>query len=386
MLSVTDRPAPRQSPGESLAAPDRPRAARLPEIDIFRALATCLMGMTHGLFWIGAGAAWTEALAWTGIFFCFTAFLLSFGMSVAILCLRGGLDAPDARRRLVRRALVLLLAYYLVAFGRYAPDVFQGDLGAGVRRCLEFLLLLDIPKAGSFFLAFALFLVLAALLGRRLRTLLDHPALALGGAMAAYGAGCWLAGVLPPSSYGKLFFGATEGARTFPVLPYAPVFVAGLLLGGSYLRSADRRRWLAARGMGWSAALLLGVSISLVVTRTVADFERAISPVPSLPFLIGSGLLSTLFFVLCAVYGCWGAASPSSPGQRFLVYVGRNSIWIIVCQYLWIQLAARMLGLGGGGGVRTVVYLLTMVFVPPLLLFCAQRVGKAPIPGRRLAA
>ena len=360
-------------PTTAQVAPKKPN--RLVEIDVFRASAICLMGATHGLFWVDAAPVWAQNIAYVGILYCFTAFLVSFGMAQSISVLRGRMDRPGASVETARRALITLGAYYIVALGKYLPEMAHaGTVTAGIGAA-RILLLADVPKAGSFFLVFVFYTLFAAALGRRFGIPVRHPAVSMGVALVLWAAGLFLATHFASTNgYAKLVWGATSGSRTFPLLGYAPLWVLGIWAGKSYYESQNRPRLLAI----WGAAGAVCVTATLLylaprVPDAPAFIGNTVSSLPQAWGLVGSGGLGLLCFALCGLLLQNRAAD--SPWLKVLVYIGQNSIWIIVWQYIWIQFAGRTLHLGNGGDARTALYALLLVVMPPVSLWITQQIG-----------
>jgi hypothetical protein len=362
---------------------------RLLEIDLFRATAILLMGMTHGLFWINRSAKWVEMLAYVGKFYCFTAFLVSFGMSLSIASRRGKLSHFKYRMRTLQRAFLVLIAYYIVAFGRYARDIFDGGVIDVTRRVAEYLLLLTVPKAGDFFLCFFLLLVMVAIVPTLPLLIERNPVLALAASTLTYFVGYHFSHIVVSPvfrSWWKLWFGSTEHIRTFPVSMYFLVFVTGVLLGGLVASGHLRRQLFGRLSLIALPMFIVSTTLGISLGREnpaalpVLKFSGhhlsvfTLEPVPSFLFLVASGSLSVIVFALCTLYVTRFSIdnSTQNPVERLFIYVGRNSIWIIVWQYVWIQLGARILRIGDESDARTVFFLITMLLVPSLLLRTAQ--------------
>lgn len=363
---------------------------RLPEIDWFRALAICYMGLTHGEFHMENPPSWAATLAMGGIYFCYVGFLMSFGMAQAIICHRGLLLRPERKKRFLRQAGMILLGYYLIAFGgnyMVLTHLPRGQLGSAV---LHMLLLLNVPKAGDFFLSFLLYLLLILTFPKIVNILIDNPVVALLGASGMTLVGNFLARHTPTgvSGWWKMVFGVQPGARTFPVFGYAPLLVFSILLGWSYIHAQNRQRWVRTVLL---VALLVAVGGNLLRRLAVTEPWRslaALTPVPGLLYLLAAGAVATVVFCgMSLLRQRLSTLDTAIPG-RFLNFVGRHSFWIIVWQYLWIGLLMDALNLSITTQLATVIYLLAIVFLPPLSLFLVQRLeawyqNTTPTPVRR---
>jgi hypothetical protein len=267
---------------------------------------------------------------------------------------------------------------------------------------LRLLLLVDVHGAGEFLLSFVLFLGVAAALGPRLRWLLQNPWWLLGLALAAHLVGQWLGPLAVPTnmtSYWRLLFGAQWGAsRPFPVFPYAPLLAAGMLLARSYLATQDRRRWAAIYLKSSIILFTVVALLSLFVSRESPVHWARLEPIPGLGFLICSGALAAAIFALCVRYFAYedptahvvSAKEPATAGEvislpaRFLIYVGRNSIWIIVWQYVCIQLGLKAIYPLHDNDLAFALFLAGMIMMPPSILYCMQWFGRRMISGTGL--
>lgn len=382
-MSVTER-----EPVASPPAPPKRKSERLPEIDIFRAFAISMMGITHAEMRFPRDIApnWAFLLRFSGFFFCYIAFLTSFSMSLAISAERGGLDKPGSRGHLLKRALVLLIAYHLVSFGKYAPELLHGTGQERLMHLVNVLTLREVTETGAYFLSFALFLLFVAFCRPALKWSLQNPIMAMAAAFGLHLIGYRLTEWAIPDaihSYWKLFIGSMElHHRDFAVVLYAPIFVFGLLLGRSYLLSTDRTVW---RGRALVIATLV-FAITAAISHTLFPSVRGsitfYEPVPSLLHLVGSSCVTVIVFALYGAYAATKRDLFASPVARFLIYVGQNSIWVIVCQYIWMAVALKRLGGQGDSSLRMACLLFSMIVMPPVLLTLAQRAGQAVFPKR----
>lgn len=362
-------------------------SARLPELDLFRGLIVCGMGVTHGLFWAFYHNMWLDAIAQIGIYLCYPGFLLAFGMGLGLSIERIGVITPRHQTKWLSQALTLVLAYYIVAVARLLPEFFSGGPWACVERLLTLLSLQNAPKAGVFFLSFALYLLLIILLSPHLRGWLNKEMVVFSTSVALGSLGFWLGEMAIPSGlapYWKLLFGAAAPPRTFPVLPYLPLLVCGMQLGRGYF-VAENRVWWRAQAF-WRTVGMSGLAGFLSMGQLPSSYGswRHLDPTPGPVYLLCSGALVFLIFLGCA---CWldSEAECRSPQWAakpalFLRYVGTRSTAIIVFQYFWISVwfltlsyAGRHWGLGPNDTGRTLLFMTTMIVVPPALLFITSQ-------------
>lgn len=352
---------------------------RLPEIDWFRALAIGYMGVTHGEFHMASPPQWAAILALGGIYFCYVGFLMSFGMAQAIIFDRGLLLQPEGKARFLRQAGMILLGYYLIAFGGNLQWFLQMPKHQILSVVGQMLLLLNVPKAGDFFLSFLLYLLLILALPPLIKGLIQRPVLSLSAAVALNMGGNLLA--LHPlplvEGWWKMLLGASPSARTFPVFGYAPLFVYSILLGWSYYQALDKPRWcqhllVVALPIALLGNLLRSFCLHFPDTTTLHSLA-ALSPLPGLLYLVSASATATTIFCLISLICCRWASANSGPFTRFLTYVGRNSFWIIVWQYIWIGFLMDVLRLDIHSHLATVLYLIFLLFIPPLSLYLSQK-------------
>ncbi|CEK15920.1 hypothetical protein CWRG_01315 [Chthonomonas calidirosea] len=355
---------------------DRPTASnRLPEIDWFRALAICYMGLTHAEFHMDNPPSWAARLAMGGIYFCYVGFLMSFGMAQAIIRYRGLLLRPEGKARFLRQAGMILLGYYLIAFGGNYEMLAELPRSQLAPTILHMLLLLNVPKAGDFFLSFLLYLLLILAFPNLVSFIATRPGRALLGAMGLNILGNLLARHAPTafSGWWKMVFGVQPSARTFPIFGYAPLLVFSIWLGWSYVHSKNRRRWV---GIALLAALPVAIGGNLLcATASQEPWHRlaVLTPVPGLLYLLSASAVGTAVFCGVSFLRMLLPSLNASVLGRFLNFVGRHSFWIIVWQYLWIGFLMDALTLSITSSVATASYLLSIVFLPPLSLYLSQK-------------
>ncbi len=339
------------------------------------------MAATHGLFWVWLRPYWTYAVSNTGVFFCYILFLFSFGMSIAILCLRGTLDTLSGRMRTLRRAGIVLLAYYAIVTGHYLVSAINGGGARDIaQKLVGYLVLFNVPKAGDFIVSFILFQLIAVALGRRLRSFMEHPWLLIGVALLCQRVSMSLYAV-PVSTvilpYWRLFFGSEHISRSFPIMGYMPLFVASLLLGKSYLSALDRLLWLRRAFQISLMTAALTLPGDWYYFQSGNGLLGMLDPVPTLFFLVQGGAMTAALFSLIGLYCQRETFTTKSPLTTFLIYVGQNSIWTIVWQYTWIQMILRVFPIPPHSSLPIPPYIAAVVLLPPASLYLAQRLWRS---------
>lgn len=383
------------------ALPDEPKRERLSEIDLLRAVAICLMAVTHGIFHITYAPNWTYPISQAGVYFCYAGFLMAFALAQGVTAESGASQPRRRRMKLLQLAGYALLAYYCVALGAYKDEIFNSASNAAIIRAggtplsgsspliniLRLVTLLTVPKAGDYFLCFVLFLAVIAVWPGLPAAVQRRPLKAMIVAVVLFGIGIavswmfpytvemtgWLA---PVQGWWLMIIGLNAGSRVFPLLTYAPLLTAGLIAGGSYIKSSNRQDWLDKVTAGALGCIVVTGLLSVAFWPppfTAAEGPLALSTAvlpgaqPGVIYLIGATAWSLL---VCALFARLLAARPtfrSSVVFKFLQYAGQNSLWIIVWQYVCIVIGTKLIH-PEAGSVRTGVFLITMVFIPPLVV------------------
>lgn len=360
-----------------------PRSARLPAIDIYRGCALSLMAAGHGLNWTQQSGGWQTTIDYAAKFLCFPAFLLSFGVGTSVSRLLGGPPSPSKRAAQLRRALTVLCAYYIVAFGKYGPSIIQAGRGMWFTKTVRLVLLLDVPIAGHYFVAFFMFMMVCWLWLDWDRVIMGRPALAMSAAAALMALSSELCRFPVPSAFSgwwRMAFGEPSGPGALPVLTYCPVFLAGLLLGRA-LQFPDEGGQ-RARGMRLAAYIAAGVlAASSIVealwTRGTPLSLLVLRPNPTIQHVLCSGAVCLLLMVLALEAFSAAPYATEAPLVRFISYCGRNTVPAIVCGYGWIEVLAVHYRVSTGAAAGQLGYLSLMLILPPLTVYLAQRLVQA---------
>ena len=198
--------------------------------DLFKGLLTLLMVYCHVLQFFGdemlspAVRYWTELANLT----VFPGFLFAFGRNTARACL-----SRPFRQSAPKLGLNALKIFGVFVLSGLSFRVLRENKPFAAGTVRSVLLLEDIPGWSEFIAAFALYSLLALILFYPLRCMMDKPQM-----MIPVAAACLLCCFLPYSHFLdprlSLFIGGLRFAY-FPVVQYAPYFLAGMLYQG--------RRW-----------------------------------------------------------------------------------------------------------------------------------------------
>jgi hypothetical protein len=343
---------------------------------------------------------------------------MAFALAQGVTANTGAAQPGKRRIKLLQLAGYALLAYYCVALGAYKDEIFNSASNAAIIRAggtplsgstplvniLRLITLLTVPKAGDYFLCFVLFLAVIAAWPSLPAAVQRRPVKAMIVAILLFGIGIavswafpytvemtgWLA---PVQGWWLMIIGLNAGSRVFPLLTYAPLLTAGLIAGGAYVKSSNRQDWLDKVTAGALGCIVVTGLLSVAFWPppfTAAEGPFALSTAvlpgaqPGVIYLIGATAWSLL---VCALFARLLAARPtfrSSAVFKFLQFAGQNSLWIIVWQYVCIVIGTKFIH-PETSSLRTVVFLTTMVFIPPLIVYILKGSVAAvrPSSGRR---
>ncbi len=387
---------------------------RLREIDLLRATAVCLMAVTHGIFHMGYTPAWASYISQAGVYFCYAGFLMAFALAQGVTADGAAANPARRRKRLLQLAGFALLAYYCVALGAYKDEIFNKTSNAAILQAggtplagssplvnlLRLATLLTVPKAGDYFLCFVLFLAVIAIWPKLPSAVQRRPWQAMGASLLLFAGAISLSwkypytvemtGTLAPiQGWWLMTIGMNAGSRVFPLFTYAPLLTAGIIAGGSYLHSENRQDWLDRV----SAFSIAGAVITALISFAFwpppllkSDGPLALSTAvlpgaqPGIIYLVGATCWSLLICALFARLLAARSAVHDWPVTRFLTFTGQNSLWIIVWQYVWIVLGVRILHPQVGNS-RAILFLFTMVVLPPFVVHVLKSVRSTNRPG-----
>ncbi len=216
----------------------------------------------------------------------FPSFVFFFGRTVALAYLKKPyLKALPGMLRTFARTLC---AFYLSGIGYRVLRENKAFSAGTVRRVLT---LSDIPGWSEFLISFALFMLLTAVLFGGLRALARRPLLAL-----AAGAACVACCLIPyervTSTQAALLIGGTQFSF-FPVVQYAPYFLAGIVFTGA--SRAVRMALLALSAAASAAGAAYAAMLGGLPSRFPPHWAWILLPA------LGTAALCALSYGLCAL-------------------------------------------------------------------------------------
>lgn len=308
--------------------------------DFLRAVAVILMVAAHGIFFFHDGTDPVLAiLSRTANTIVFTVFLFVSGAATY----HAYIHSPQRgiNRRIVIRTLALLLGYYTIAVIGICS---VGDIRSPADLFFlisQVLLFRSVPSFTEFMIPFIVFSFSVALFGNLYAHMLKHPYKLISNAVLLYIFGSVMY-QLPVADWFtpyKAIFSGQLGMLRYPVLHYAPVFLAGMYWGKkSYTHPPGIPRifgiYIAITAIG---AVCMG--ISLFGTYPILD------PVyrwpPSVGFLaIGVSAVFFLFFV----YRLIQKSTRTEKLWSIFLYTGRDSYDIFIIHLIILYLYRMLHG------------------------------------------
>ncbi|MBU0708918.1 acyltransferase family protein [Patescibacteria group bacterium] len=315
------------------------RRPREYSLDLLRGIAVFLMLLAHSVFFLYAGEngilRWAKLLGDT---LCFGVFLFVSGSVVYLAYLRKPDQWENSKNRLLRRSLIILAGYYLVAIvaaiREFTFPISRQWLSLG----WEILAWQKIAGFTEFLIPLVLFRLLLFPSRKICLFLLDKLHRLALFSVFVY----WLGSVLyswqVPSSLvaWKALLAGHEGWYTFPLLQYSPVFLLGILWG----KWSSRQQGLVSKenkslqaGLTLSAVVVL-FFILLIIAPTAIPTYFSRWP-PSLPFLI-VGLALT--FILLTISFLLQELSAAGWLVRAVLFLGEHAFPIFIIHSLLLQL------------------------------------------------
>lgn len=299
--------------------------ARDHSLDIFKGLLVLLMSYCHVLQFFSDPMLFpmTRSLEDTANLLVFPGFVFAFGWAAELAFF----NKPylKALPRMLLSAGRSLLAFYLSGIAFRVIREGKPFASGTVRRIL---LWQDVPGWSEFLLAFA---------GLGLLTLLLYwlakPARRWPWLMLPLGLGFLMLSLIPYEQVGPPFlrvFLGTNAYASFPVLPFLPYFLLGML----WAQGGKRRVWLALTALLMTAlGAWRSFQLGQLPQRFPPDYGWLLLPAAGLALLLGLSLLLDRLRI---------PKLPQLQPQRLLSALGRNSLYYLLAGNLTIfALAGR---------------------------------------------
>lgn len=271
----------------------------------------------------------------------FPSFLFVFGYTTQLAYFSKGLPV----RKILLSCWNILLAFYVSGFGY---EILVGTSRLSRSEAINILILRNVPAYSEFLVAFALTILVAAILFKPIELLTRSPVPFLVTVFFL-----WATTFIPYQEVTIPQLGLLIGSErfhAFPVLQYFPLFFMGIYCCQH------------KPPMGWLVAALVGVLGFVAYTVIVGDVKRF---PPSLPWIIGSMACALIAFFVAQ----WG--STVAPLRKLLAPLGVNSLFYLVGSNLLIfALTGSAMGRGLGLAscvVATLLIVSTLFFLTTLV-------------------
>lgn len=308
-------------------------------LDFLRGIAVFFMLLAHSVFFLYAGEnSLLHLLKLVGDTFCFTVFLFVSGTVTYLAYLEKKGQWENSKGRLLRRSLVILAGYYLVAIVAVVKDFHFPFSFRWLKILWPILSFQRIPGFTEFLIPLVFFRLLIFPLRKFYLFILRSPYRVILFSLLIYLAGALvfpLQVVSPLLSWKALLVGQV-GWYTFPLLQYFPVFTLGLVWG----RWISRKQDLEDKE---KRAFQIGLVLSLVVTFTLVGCTTMEATIPALfsrwppsPLFLILGLAVT--FLLLALSFLLQDLKITSSLVRGVLFLGKQAFPVFIAHSLLLQL------------------------------------------------
>lgn len=336
-------------------------------LDLLRGLAVLLMVLAHVVYFFhNRDNSFLLGLEKIGNTFCFTAFLLVSGAVSFIAYLKDDDRSETSFRRIGRRVLTFLLAYYLLALFVSFKEISFADLWGKIEIIFGILTFRLLPSYTEFFPPFIIFPFLLVVFHGFFKKIARNIWSVIGVSGLIYLVGYLLYRLSVPESIlpWKAFLSGAEGFYRFPILQYLPVYLIGLFWGSRliHLPGLKPKKKFAFALAGITALILAAVIIiGNIFSIPFASLFLRWPPAPGfiLVGLVAAFLIGYLFYLAKRL-------NPIPILRDFLLVLGQNAFAIF-----WAHIFLLSLYQMAGGGRVSSVLIVLFAFVVVIILSLA---------------
>ena len=291
-------------------------AQRDQRIDIMKGLLVVGMLASHVNVFYGKPSVATTVLKYYVNSISFSGFLFCFGYAVYVAYIRRYTRTTPLR---ILSGAAKIFGVFVLSSSTYS--IFR-DKTYGWERFLDILTVQYIPLYNEFLLSFALYYVLTIILVEPFRWATANWQRVLGVIVL-----CCIPTIVPSpitGLVGSIVWGV-PGQYLFPILPYAPFFIIGMVFAR---HTSIPHRWL------WGVAIcatLISVGYIMVAQATPQRFP------PSIWWLLGPVLPLTVYYVLSGY-----AFLQQSAFGRWLAHIGENVLFYLLMSNVLLFVFTRM--------------------------------------------
>lgn len=273
------------------------------QLDIIRGIAVLLMISAHAIdFYHDDSLSYLRHFVTFANTFVFSTFLFISGAVAFIAYLNREDKWTKVRRRLIQRLLVFLLGYYLLALISLGDKIIAASIVERWKILTNIITFQNIPAYTEFLIPFFVYGALLIFLPQLYKKVAANWRLALSYSLLLYIAGFLLYYLPVPASlipWKALLVGHNHLFR-FPILQYAPIYIAGLQWGNwllAHSHAPDRRR-LSLKIMAVTSLSLAAIAFIYFSLNTPWDKVFLRWPPSPVFILIGLAFIFFLNFIL----------------------------------------------------------------------------------------
>jgi uncharacterized membrane protein len=332
-------------------------------LDSLRGIAVILMILGHAIYYFhNSSNTLLMLLEKSANTVVFTAFLFIFGAANYIGFIRHNDKNADRTKQLLKRAIIILFCFYIVAITGALSEIKNLELNTIVPNLLQILILSKVSSFTEFLLPFFFYLLTLPVLKNFYQKIAKNLSLNIFTFVVAYFLGTILFTISMPGQLNvyKAILSGNEGLLRFPLLQYFPVFALGIYWGNLIVSGKTKMQFTKEAlkfGVTFAAGSIIAFLISTYFSLALIDPQNRWPP--SLGFIsVG------MFFVYAGLILYFQIPKPKWTNKfwQFLIYLGRDSLDLYESHIILLFFYARFIGLKFSGFVIVILmYLILLV-------------------------
>lgn len=323
----------------SLMTLNKRKNNRETSLDILRGIAVCTMVLAHVIAFLYKDEnRLLKGLQYFGGTVSFTVFLLVSGAVSYLAYMHIPKDKWSKKRtNLLRRALRLLVGYYIVAIISTLQDFPLPPDISWINNILKIIFFIKVPGYTEFILPFIFFSLVIVIFRNTIKALLEDKLFLLLVGILAYNIGFLIYNIHIPSlitPFTALLAGYLNWYR-FPILQYTPIFLLGLFTGETIKSDkSHNKKFIIFFSI---LALSLIFLITSFIAKPLAQFpyiEEFQRWPPTISFL-SVGLLFS--YIILSMFQIRLNISVLQPIKRIFILLGKSAFSIYISHIIILQ-------------------------------------------------
>ena len=343
--------------------PKEKKNKRIISVDILRGIAVFLMVLAHSIAFLSKEETFLLAfLRNTGDILCFTIFLFVSGISSYLAYLSiADKEWSVKKKKLLKRNIVLLLGYYLVALVASLKSFSLSISGENLEEFLRILLLINVPSYTEFLIPFIFYGFLIYFFRNYLKKLSGFAILLISVSVITFALGIVLYSVnLPePLVYYKALFAGQENLYRFPIMQYFPVLLIGFSMGRSLLgldKNKERYKVYAKY-----LALLILLLFSSFIINSSGHYLLGFNRWPPSVLFISLGL--SVAVSLLIIIEILKEISMTNSVLKPLILLGKMALGIFVVHDIILHINDLLFGFKSDNSLIVIIaFLIVLIF------------------------